>query len=110
MQAISTSVVHAAAGLSTGSAIELLLPRHSESKPLWETVLTTAVQLALNGVAISYSADYLQDRGGTGGFIYSYTLMESQPELAQRVRYLGESLTAMSGQRLSQMGAQMATA
>lgn len=110
MQAVNTSVVHAAAGLSTGSAIELILPRHTDGKAVWETALTTVVQLALNGIAISVSADYLQDRAGTGGFIYSYTLMESQPELAKRVRSLSEMIIATTGQRISQMGVQMATA
>lgn len=105
--AVGTSIAQAAAGTTTGVAIETILPAHSESLPIWETVLATAVQLALNGVAITYSADYLDD-GRQPGFVYSFTLMESQPELSKRVRFLGETIRALAGQRVSQMHAQMA--
>jgi hypothetical protein len=99
-RAIQVSVTHAALGIAVGSVIEILLPKYNDDASLTHQVFETLVQVGLNGAAISSLSSILSEEDPTFGIPFSMALFESQPQLAQRVHSLGETLTSYMGQFL----------
>ncbi len=85
-RSIQVSITHVALGVAVGSAIEGVLPRHSDGCSHLQCVFEALVQVGLNGAALSVMSTVLRNDDPTFGIPFSMALFEAQPELSARIR------------------------
>ena len=84
-QAVQISVSHAGVGVLMGTFVEILVPKHDETKSMNMQAFEFAVQAGLNGALIAIAAPYLSEEDPTAGGIFFSALWQSQPEWRKRV-------------------------
>ena len=89
VNAISYSVVHAAAGVVVGGALQTAVPRVSEVEQPTETLKLAVVQAVLNGLAVFAAGKVLDSANDpTAGILFTWALIVTQPTLSERMRAL----------------------
>ena len=87
-RSIQVSITHVVLGVAVGSAIEGVLPKHSDGCSQLQRVFEALVQVGLNGAALSIMTNVLRNDDPTFGIPFSMALFEAQPELSARIRSL----------------------
>lgn len=102
-EAASYAIMGALTGVAAGSAITALLPRVAEDDFTQASLAVAGAQVVLNGVAVAFASKWLDPLGQdpTGGVLFTWALIETQPVLASRFKHIELKLTDM----LSKTGA-----
>jgi len=100
---IQRSLLSVGVGLAIGTVIELILPEPDASASGAKQAFEAAVQVALNGVAVSTVGMRMADGDPTYGFPFFEGLSASQPGLSTRlagVAALGKSQATQAAQKM----------
>ena len=104
VDAASYALVHVAAALGVGMILEHLVPPPEAEEEPTDTLLRASAQVLANGIfvfAASKMLDSSQDP--TGGILFTWALMVSQPSLSQRLHALSSQLVDAASQRLASL-------
>lgn len=89
VDAASYAIVHMGAALSVGMLIEQLVPPSEEDEEITDTLLRASAQVLANGIFV-YAASKVLDssQDPTGGILFTWGLIVSQPSLTVRLQAL----------------------
>jgi hypothetical protein len=88
------SLTQATGGLVVGTLLDHAIPKFSEDEPLEQTIALLSLQAVINGGAVA-TGMYLFNRGGadpTGGLLFIWSLIMTQPGLSDRISLLSSAL------------------
>jgi uncharacterized membrane protein YgdD (TMEM256/DUF423 family) len=93
VDAASYALVHTASAMAIGLFVEHLVPAMQEDEPPTDTLLRAAAQVLANGVLVFAAAQVLDSsQDPTGGILFTWALMVSQPSLSARMQHLSSHL------------------
>jgi hypothetical protein len=102
-RAIQVSGLHSAYGMAIGSLIDTALPAYTDAADVQTLLFETAVQVGLNGVAVSLMGPELRGNDPTFGIPFSFALYAAQEGLGLRVTALGRLLQSEARKALLRM-------
>jgi hypothetical protein len=102
-RAIQISTTHMAIGIALGSGLEAVMPPHSASASIAETVFEVFVQVGLNGVLLAQVGTTLMADDPTYGLPFSLALFEAQPALKTRIALLASVVKQRASQVVQKM-------
>jgi uncharacterized membrane protein YgdD (TMEM256/DUF423 family) len=104
VDAASYALVHTAAALAVGMAIENIVPGLSEDEEATDTLLRAAAQVLANGICVFAAAKILDSsQDPTGGILFTWALMVSQPTLSARLHALSSQLVDAASQQIASL-------
>lgn len=103
-RAIQVSVTQLSLGVLVGSAIEGVLPRHTDGVSVRQLLFETLIQTGLNGAALALLAPWLQNDDPTYGIPFAYSLFWVQSELGSRILTLASAVKGVVAQGVQRTG------
>lgn len=103
--AAANALVHVAAGIAIGSALQVALPSDAAHEDTQRLLTTAATQAALNGVAIAGATLLLRsEQDPTHGLLFIWALMATQPSLSLRLSRVAGVLREFGATQLASAG------
>lgn len=104
VDAASYALVHTAAAMATGLMIERIVPGLSDDEQPSEMLLRAAAQVLANGVMVFGASKVLDSsQDPTGGILFTWGLIISQPTLTHRLQTLSAHLVDAASQHFSSL-------